>query len=176
MNTGGSGAIVLVLVAALALAVPSSQPRAQGGGVPAPALTTEPSPPPAGQPFQATFSRWSSTPTVGFGGQAPTIVVDRPVVRVHFDPGCGFLCPPATVYRSWTFTMPALSAGSYTVSFGYTGATIAQFQLAVGAGAPTPSPVPGPGLWSLALLVVLVTAVAALRLRRQRLQPSRPHR
>ncbi|MBX3725839.1 MAG: hypothetical protein KF823_07975 [Xanthomonadales bacterium] len=158
----------------MALAIPAGA-SAQTGGIPAPALTTEPSPPPAGLPFQATFWRWSSVPTGGFGGNAPTIVIDGTVVRIHFDPGCGFLCPPASVYRAWPFTMPALPAGTHTVIFGTSSADVAQFQLTVGGGVPA-TPVPAVASWSLALLVLLTVAIAALRRPRQRHSLNRVRR
>lgn len=166
-----------LLSALLALAIPAGAANAQGGGWPAPALTTDPDPPPAGQPFQATFWRWSSSPTVGFGGTAPTIVIDGNVVRIHFDPGCGFLCPPPTIYRAWSFAMPALSAGSHTVVFGYPGADLATFQLEVGAGAGAPATaVPASAAWSLALLILLTAAIAAWRWRRSWHSPHRVRR
>jgi hypothetical protein len=161
-----AGVRTAVLALALAVSTPVMAPVA-AQPVAGASLVTTPDPPRAGQPFTAVFTLMASPGTVGFWTNPPPIAVDGNTIVVPFDVGCGFLCPPGMVLRSFQFPMPALAAGTYDVVFGSTTSPVARFDLAVVSGAPAAAiAAPGPGS---ALLLVLASTL--LLLARRRLPP-----
>jgi hypothetical protein len=128
----------------------------------APAFHATPASPAAGQPFQGTLSIfWYGT---AFGVDS-TPEVSGNTITVEFDDSCGFICPGERRYHDFTFAMPALAAGSYSVHVVSGNDSIGTFPLIVGGTVP-PAAIPAPtlGIVSAAALALLLV-FAGLRRR-----------
>ncbi len=166
--------LILAMVVFLSFAVPSGD--AIGQATPPPSLSTTPSPPPANQPFAAVLRIWTNPWSTGFWEGLPLqSSVNGNVVEILFDIGCGFVCPPfEPEYQNYSFTMPALPAGNYTVrfvgGFGQTTPPYAQVNLTVGGGVQAPASLPIGGVWSVMLggLLALFAATSIRRVHRVR--------
>ncbi len=143
-------------------------PSALAQDRPPPTLTTLPSPPPANQAFSAVYSVHTYANAFGFstlGGPPPAIQVTGNTILVPFSHGCGFICQPGLVLRSFPFQMPPLPAGTYTVLFNPSTVFAAEFELVVGGGIDSATPVPGPSPVVLMLLAAAILLLAGFRLR-----------
>jgi hypothetical protein len=127
-----------------------------------PAFHATPASPAPGQPFEGTLSiYWYST---AFGVDSPPEVSGN-TITVRFDDSCGFICPGERSYHDFTFAMPALSAGSYSVHVVSGNDSIGTFPLIVGGTAP-PAAIPAPTLGIIsALALALLLLLAGVRRR-----------
>jgi hypothetical protein len=133
------------------------------------ALTTNPSPPPADQDFEAVFHVTTNVGASGFWGEAfPMTEMDGNAITIHFDEGCGFICQTNDQAPGhFPFMMRALPAGAYVVRFvspenGLLGAFNINVGIGGGGGA-APASLPVGGYWNL-LFAVLIALVAGTRL------------
>lgn len=150
-------AMMLLAVAWLGLAAPI----VAVAQVPPPTLTTTIHPAPANQPFEAVFHIFASPDAVAFG-TTPQISVNGNTIGIQFLSGCPTGCALPPSYSAFPFTMPALPAGEYQVTFGFFTPSppliLARLGLTVGAGT-NPVAVPStstPWLATLGLLLALV--------------------
>jgi hypothetical protein len=129
---------------------------------PPPRLETSPSPAPVDTPFHAILYMFANPSSLAFYGDTPTVAGS--VITVHFDSGCGFLCPGETAYASFPLDMPALAKGLYTVRVVdavFPTYVYAELPLAVGI-ASSSIPLPASSPWAINLLILII-ALCALR-------------
>lgn len=137
---------------------------------PVPQLATIPVHPRAGQAFAADayFTILSYPGAFGFATDAITVSGNTITAPVH-PLFCPFECPPAPSYGVHHVTLPALTAGSYTLQFVDAltpGTLFAQFQVAI-SGEATIDTAPAPALhpfmlWCL-IALLLLPALRVLR-------------
>lgn len=137
---------------------------------------TTPNPPPADQEFAATLRILVNPGVWGIWpgeGQVPSnIQIDGNLIRIPFDIGCGFICPPSEpAYTNFPFVMPALPIGAYVIQFVDSptppASVYAEFNITVGYGEVAPSTaLPTGGEWN-ALLGGVLLLMACLWIRRQ---------
>ena len=154
------GAPIEWLIAALLLAIiPRIAPCQETP--PPPRLETSPSPAPIA-PFHAILRMFANPLSLAFNGDTPTVAGS--VITVHFDSGCGFLCPGEMAYASFPLDMPALSRGLYTVRvIDAASPTYVYAELPLAVGIATSSiPLPASSPWAISLIILLI-ALSALR-------------
>lgn len=125
----------------------------------APTFVTTPAYPVANVPFDATFHYTWNPAALGFYpfGGGPT--VSGNTITLHFERGCGFICPGGNynVYWPYRVRMPALPAGNYTVNIISLNEVIGTFNIIIGAQATNEIP----ALSRLALLGLAALLVLA---------------
>jgi hypothetical protein len=127
-----------------------------------PWLSSTPNPPPANQEFPATLHYFGNPGMTGFWGEEhPLSVIDGNVITFMFDTGCGWICPPGNPqYNDFTFIMPALPEGRYTVRLADSltpgSSAMAQFEINIGQGGMSPTTLPLGGYWNLSLAALLL--------------------
>jgi len=103
----------LLLTAAVLFLAPATNALAQRDGTPL-IVTTNPSPPKAGQPYQVEVTGYL-IPNLAGSPEGPTVTVSGGSITVFLNRNCGFLCPGYGI-STQTFTAPALPSGNYVMT------------------------------------------------------------
>lgn len=142
---------------ALTVTASTSMHAYAGDEIPPPTLTTNPSPAPANQAFEAVFHYyWMPS---AFGVRQDSIQIDGNTITMRFDHGCGFICPGTQVYAGFPFQLPPLAPGTYHLRiFDVSGDDVlAEFSLRIGA-----TPIPTSSRFSLYALALLLLVVGSM--------------
>jgi hypothetical protein len=136
----------------------------------APAFITTPAYPAANVPFNATFHYTWNPSALGFYAFGGSPTVSGNTITLHFDRGCGFICPGGNYDVYWPFRvrMPALPAGNYTVNIISLGQILGTFNIVIGANA---SEIPALGRFALLAMAALLLLVSRGRFARASAPP-----
>lgn len=147
----------LFSMVALTMMVSASTYAEAGDDAPPPTLTTNPSPAPANQPFEAVFHIYYAVSA--FGVQEEDIQVDGNTITVPFNHSCGFICPGPTLYAAYPFQMPALPPGIYRVRVVEISGPYVYGEFTLGVGAVT---VPASNTISLVALIAMLLSLGGI--------------